>query len=119
MRDRLKKIIDSAKDKYLNLLPFESMLLADHLLANGVICPPCKVGDTVYFILENEGKEEIFMDIVKGIEDTRYSDTYFEIKKPPTIITMVGRIPYEFFGKGVFLSREDAEKALEEANHGC
>ena len=24
--------------------------IADHLLANGVIVPPCRVGDTVYYI---------------------------------------------------------------------
>ena len=39
-------------------------LIADHLLANGVIVPPCKVGDKVYFIdscktAEDFGKEYV------------------------------------------------------------
>lgn len=31
--------------------------LADYLLANGVIVPPCKVGDTVYEIVQGEISE--------------------------------------------------------------
>lgn len=36
-------------------------LLADHLLDNGVIVPPCKVGDTVYWLDDSKIKQgEVF-----------------------------------------------------------
>ena len=38
-RERLTNIIHNAQNKYLNLLKFESSILADYLLANGVIVP--------------------------------------------------------------------------------
>lgn len=104
--------------------------IADHLLADEeikhafellkaekegrLIVPPVKVGDTVYIIVEDEEEEEteIIFDIVEAIEDYRYSDTCLELKMPSVVITMMCRIPYTAFGKVVFLSREDAEKAL-------
>ena len=44
MRDRLIKLIKDI------VHPYFAETLADHLLANGVIVPPCKVGDTVYYL---------------------------------------------------------------------
>ena len=37
---------------------FNAGFAADYLLANGVIVPPCKVGDTVYFVLKDKMVEE-------------------------------------------------------------
>ena len=57
MRDRLVELIkethcvdvwDDYNDDFKKPDPIEK--LADHLIANGVIVPPCKVGDTVYCI---------------------------------------------------------------------
>ena len=44
MRDRLIELISQVQ--YMGGLEGQ---LADHLLANGVIVPPCKVGDKVYY----------------------------------------------------------------------
>ncbi len=51
MRDRLIELIKQAKKqtKNANCDIERNMIFADHLLANGVIVPPCKVGDSVYF----------------------------------------------------------------------
>ena len=61
MRDRLIELVSKAREKcnltnccdceYRDAEPLTncySYLIADHLLANGVIVPPCKVGDTVW-----------------------------------------------------------------------
>jgi hypothetical protein len=63
MRDRLIELIDIEYDGEPNCLLCEEASdkcqkcehrweykLADHLIENGVIVPPCKVGDTVYCV---------------------------------------------------------------------
>lgn len=44
MRDRLVELIQNAVG---GCARYWAEIIADHLLANGVICPPCKVGDIV------------------------------------------------------------------------
>lgn len=108
---------------------------ADYMLANGVIVPPCKVGDTLFVL-------STCMDIVSfpgdgvicpyenvcHIEDcTNYNDV---LRPFPMTVDYLGigdhRIFNIFFeetsveylstdfGKTVFLTREEAEKALAE-----
>jgi hypothetical protein len=47
MRDRLVELIKESS-YYLDEQDVLCNRIADHLIANGVIVPPCKVGDTVY-----------------------------------------------------------------------
>lgn len=50
MRDSLVELIKEAHTKWsYSIGDFESVC-ADHLIENGVIVPPCKVGQTVYVI---------------------------------------------------------------------
>ena len=111
-RDRLIEIIlksdilcDSCGE-YSNSYCAEA--IADYLLANGVIVPPCKVGDTVYtygakqikeweitFVGKNSRNEYKFIAVVGKCED---------------LLTFWN---YEI-GKTVFLTKEEAEKALKE-----
>ena len=92
--------------------------LADYLLANGVIVPPCKVGDTVYAISLNT--ETSIVAIHRGYIgsiDIRSTGNYMFIcheglDDEPYFKTICGK--FEDFGKFVFLSKEDAEKALKE-----
>ena len=71
--------------------------LADYLLSSGVIVLPCKVGDTLY--CESAIKGHI---------------TY--LKAPDLEWIFENR---EFFGKEIFLTREEAERALKEwGNNG-
>lgn len=77
--------------------------IADHLLANGVIVPPCKAGDIVYYPYEygNKVLEKTVIKILIEKED-RWLDVG------------VSFLPFENIGKTVFLTREEAEKKLEE-----
>ena len=57
MRDRLADMIDGffgCDSAYFGIDKYE---LADHLIANGVIVPPCKVGDSLWNIHYNKPKE--------------------------------------------------------------
>lgn len=86
--------------------------IVDSLLANGVIVPPCKVGDTVYFPMETNGEREPYVDVgtvfAIGIDErhTMWISVRYEsgLKYYHTS---------DDFGKTVFLTREDAENALE------
>ena len=81
--------------------------IADHLLANGVIVPPCKVGDTVWFPSEYYDKPfpiNIHRLEVYEEEILMYSDGETEWH-------------FEDIGKTVFLTKAEAEKAL--AERGC
>ncbi len=95
MTDR-EKMIDILMSKPYGYTSYDGM--ADYLLANGVIVPPCKVGDTVY---------EIDYDFMKG------TDCVVESKMNGFgFLTMNSIYRIDSFGKTVFLSREEAEKAL-------
>ena len=76
--------------------------LADELLANGVIIPPCKVGDTVYMICWDDGIEP-FIEEDKII---KVSTQKFWLK--------YCYFNYDDIGKTVFLTREEAKAALKE-----
>ena len=85
--------------------------LADHIIADGWIRPPCKVGDRLYEIVEmNHTAHKIHNVFISE----------FPIKVEPyqivyrNIMGSYSFIPFDKFGKTVFLSREEAEKALEE-----
>ncbi len=88
-------------------------LLADNLLANGVIVPPCKVGDSCYPlpryktpIVERKISRIAFSkrNIIIGYyeNDGQY--------RPP--------LRTRILGDDVFLTREDAERALKGEHHG-
>ena len=67
---------------------------------------PCKVGDTVWRIVR-DGEPHITRDEVR--------DMYFADDMTLCIELVGGRATFtEKFGKTVFLSREEAEKALQE-----
>lgn len=74
--------------------------LVDALIAEGVIVPPCKVGDTVYYI--HEGVDRVY-------EGELTSFVYVSNTNSFGIHYDGG---YGIFGRYVFLTREEAEKAL-------
>lgn len=91
--------------------------IADHLLANGVIVPPCKVGDTVYAYCEVFGVvlpyfvENLrigFLD--KGREYWVY-EANCQVEETHELLDEMD-FDLDDLGKTVFLTREDAEKAL-------
>jgi hypothetical protein len=95
--------------------------VAEYLMANGVIVPPCslKVGDKVYrkmcrgfnkFYLREETVWIVDMHFTAGLEIiTKYVE--------PKGITLFPKIDIEDIGKTVFLSRAEAENVLKERNN--
>lgn len=105
MRDRLIQLIDEAindeETSYSNI--------ADYLLANGVIVPPCKVGDTVYEIIPKCSAPWNYCAYNGGYGTSRCG------KNPCEAYIKEGNFALsdlENVGKTVFLTREEAERAL-------
>ena len=94
-RERLIDLIREAKKhtKNANSDLERNMIFADYLLEHGVIVLPCKVGDTVY-------------SIEMRIVDKRVKYKVCEI---PFSLTL-----WESGWKDIFLTREEAERALKE-----
>ena len=103
-RDRLIELLRTVDNMRLMRKGFSEC--ADYLLANGVIVPPCKMGDTLYPII----------DMSHTALKSFVSD--FPIKVLPyqiyykNIMGGISAIPFDDFGKTVFLTKEDGEKAL-------
>lgn len=68
--------------------------IADYLLQNGVIVPPCKVGDVIYALT--------------------YSDKGYVPLKVTRLDSLVRWMGEGQFGHTLFTTREEAEKALKE-----
>ena len=107
-RDRLIKLIQEAEDDYIvyemakvahpvGLFRSREEYIADHLIANGVILSPVDIGKTVY-------KVSLIGKIV-SLNVVNYDCDV--ITSPYDLIS------FNSFGKTVFLTREEAEKALE------
>ena len=120
MRDRLAELLST--NLYGNLCDhcgadndFEKYKLldmtADYLIANGVIVPPCKVGDTVYVISRYyTGTWKIYSCTVEYI--TYYKSNGFINAIFSNHINFGVNITE--FGKTVFLNKEQAEQKLKE-----
>ena len=143
MRDRLIELLKAAKknrgmyspegylmgatfniplvdDKYVELL-------ADHLLAEGVIVPPCKVGDIVYAphwhwgtyingdIMPYQITNITITQNKKGVLTKKYRA--MEVQNGKTIDWQFN-FGFDAIGESVFLTREEAEKALERSENG-
>ena len=131
MRDRLIELVKASV--YGNIDDgFDGPVLnceniADHLLANGVIVPPCKVGDMVY------RHNIVVWDCeccncehyrVGGFGDPsecgatkdgfKHPDCIEITEETVTQTDILHYLCYNEFGKTVFLTKEDAERALKE-----
>lgn len=100
-RDKLIELIEQAEGLKNNDFPSVEEI-ADHLLANGVIVPPCKVGDTVYYI--------VFDKVYKG---KCHAITQHENR------LQIHLYDYDFDNasiksENVFLTKEEAEEKLKE-----
>lgn len=119
MREKLIKLIREAKDEYpavptINCCKAEfANFLADRLLENGVIVPPCKVGDTVYYI-NTLYFSQLERNRVYRAEVTRIVITKRSVSFVAKVRYMGGviEITEDGLGKNVFLTREEAEQAL-------
>ena len=103
MRERLVELIKEAHDAEDWGIDFFDIdgYIADHLLENGVIVPPCKVGDKLYFLYNNNVFD---LDVKKIVQkeaglflvDKQFNDWY----------------SVDEIGKTLYLTKEEAEQAL-------
>ena len=106
---------DELHEKGMSVPESSEEYIADYLIANGVVVMPCKVGDVVYYFSH------------RPFNLCLQSNTIYEAKVVRIVITSLGtqaviQIRNEYgctevpdirdFGKTVFLTREDAERAL-------
>ena len=112
---------NSATDRTVSI----SEIVADYLLSNGVIVPPVNVGDTVF--IKGEALNISFM----RIEEEIYYGIQFDCEECCVCPFYEDEVSWEGehdcgtngyleftandIGKTVFLTREEAEKALEES----
>lgn len=94
--------------------------IADYLLTNGVVVLPCKVGDVVYFA--NTLLGEALEATVTKIEFNHYTNPQEWLTIEYNISPYTGEQEYKsridlMFGKTVFLTKEEAEKALERSKN--
>lgn len=118
-----ERLIELLKEDFYNEYDFDA--IADHLIANGFILLPCKVGDTVY-VLETfpdsdkckdceyfyEGGMGDFPSCEKTIRGDRAAEC---IEITEVIVTeklLHWWLYMNAFGKTVFLTKEEAEAAL-------
>lgn len=109
-KERLIKLMIEAKRTEPEIGSFTEYL-ADCLLENGAIVPPAKVGDAVYCIEFEEGIDEGRVYAVSQNEKTLWVSARYESG-------LRYDHPAHVIGETVFLSRKEAEKALEKRSEG-
>lgn len=135
MKDRLIELLEKAEKKageyikendHMDYIPTLKELLgvyADCLLSEGVIVPPCKVGDIVYSYTHSWRKEDgISPYQITNITITQnkkgeWTKKYraMKVKNGKTIDNQLN-FAFDEIGKTVFLTREEAERALKGAD---
>ena len=109
-RERLIDLIREAKKhtKNANSDLERNMIFAEYLLEHGVIVPPCKVGDKVYRPSDCLGVVQFVI-----ISFNIYESEMFFTDDSENIIYLSD------IGKTVFLTREEAERALKERENNA
>ncbi len=111
-RERLIELIQTILDgvPYGEVTKYTAKNIADYLLDNGVVALPCNVGNTLW----------ILFTVEKTIE-SREIESVMQRQKSWTIrftngdcFTVWDNAENEYFGKTVFLTKEEAEQALKE-----
>jgi hypothetical protein len=119
MRDRLVEVLNETFDaQYTKSVIITAEHTADHLIADGWIRLPCKVGNTVYYIHETNWDEN-YKDYIKsekfkqGVLQVVYSP-----KLKTNLMLEVKEFDWDLFNnwlKGeIFLTKSEAEQKLKE-----
>jgi hypothetical protein len=99
----------------------EESIVADYLIVNGVIAPPCKVGDTVYYYKAEI--DEICPAKVIGIFNNYYTPSmplWITIEyKSKLIGKQEEKMASEVFKLLCRYTKEEAEKALKERDQNA
>lgn len=116
MKNRLIELINNypcmstAEDYFMESISDD---LADYLLANGVIVPPCKVDDTVYEIQPMQKRVQAYTIISVKYNGRFWMFSWVLKDRKGHYGNIEGFDSYQL-GKTVFLSYKEAEKALKE-----
>ena len=103
-RDRLVELLKDTLHEWECDVSIKTVTeIAEHLISNGVIVPPCKVGDRVYRPSDCLGVVQFVI-----ISFNIYESEMFFTDDSENIIYLSD------IGKTVFLTREEAERALRE-----
>ena len=91
--------------------------IADYLLANGVVVPPCKAGDTVWAIYDKKIYEAIAeqVTVVSHISGNKIIKIKAEFDIEDWFYNDGRKTKYGIYGyyqEDVFLTKEEAEQAL-------
>ena len=125
-RERLVELLEEADQKvqeyilendHMDWIPKPKELAevrSDYLLANGVIVPPCKVGDVVYTYDYFDYTYKLRESTVRAIkiqknEMTNVQEFLIEYFYIDNLFSWTNQ---GMFGKNVFLTKEEAEEAL-------
>lgn len=108
-RERLYELIVDADNEFFRETPYGTAQeriekTVEHLIKNGVILPPCKIGDEVYRISKRYGKWVILPREVCCIT---YSITYQN-----EVVCLLFTTTLDVLGVTVFLTREEAKDAI-------
>ena len=127
MKERLIELMKNAEFAYLDFSKMHTCeksltdFTADYLLANGVVCPPCKVGDKVFYVNEvcDENADE-YLDISVGevISFSMQKEGLWMYCRYEDGLTY-WHLVADDFGKTVFLTKEEAEQALKGGVESC
>jgi precorrin-6B methylase 2 len=115
MRDRLIELLEKGNEIFMNGEGEHSDLLeqlADHLLAAGVIVPPCKVGDTVYRVHSDK------THCARKYRVVPVTVHYITIDAKGISVKCLEYSNPLYFGDRIFLTKEEAERALAERREG-
>lgn len=124
-RDRLIELIGDLpfSREYENYNSLEwAEHFSDHLLSNGVIVPPCKVGDTVYVPWHWDGQQGVgFAEVeeIKIYDNKNHIMFFIDLESDDEEFEQQygGWKLDKSIGETVFLTKEEAENAL--AERGC
>jgi len=111
-RERITEILKAYTKKH--NISASSVILeeyAEELLANGIIVPPCKVGQTVYIIDEPDFADDFVLDVkVSEVgQDCRGMWIGLEL---PLGMRLSQYVSPNNLGNTVFLTKEEAEAEL-------
>ena len=116
-REKLIELIQNAVD---GCAKHWAEVIADHLLANGVIVPPCKVGNNVWWVTDmcdENGDEYLGIYVGKVVSFSLQKEGLWAYCRYEGGLTY-WHLVADYFGKTVFLTKEEAEKALMERSEG-
>ncbi len=117
MRDRLMELVIDAEIEWQRSIKGFAEVCADYLIENGVIVPPCKVGDGIWVVEEDDITCYMFLAKSKGciiatswINDYDLDETieYHIAETQDNFDTGLAVFPENI----CFATREEAEQAL-------